>query len=613
MASDAQHTTLALAASPVASDVVELDRREKRDGDHEGSCGTTEAADAVNEDLQPVDAPLQKGKKGLRFWLIFISLLLATFEAALEQTALATALPTISSTLTAGSSSSGGDYSWIANVYMITSAAFIPWSGGLAYIFGRRPVMLAGLGLFSLGSLVCALAKNMNTMLAGRGIQGAGGGIILAIVEVILSDIVPLAERGVYQGAFSATWTLASATGPLIGGAFSSFDYRWLFWINLPLSAVISAVIIPCVKLNAPEGSWRDKMQKMDWLGNFLFIPSMSVLILGLVWGGSAYPWKSAHVVATIVVGTLGLVAWFFVEKHFVRYPTVPFVGLVNRTTVVGYITTWLHGIVAMGVYYYLPTYFQSAKVASTIRSAVDFLPVVCVVSPMALLTGLSINGWQHYKAQNIAGWVLLAIGVGLLSLFTATTSTAGWVLMSMVSALGIGINYAAPVFAVLAPLPPALAGQALAFQMLVRTFGNVLGITIGSTALTNILGQKLPQAFLDGVPDGLAGAYAAIPEIRHLEEPLKMQTRSAFAEALRVVWIVLIPFAGLGFVISLFMHSLPLAAEVDETYGVKAKKRDSLDEIEKADMVQCADKVGEGNAQQLPRPLAPVEGTHSP
>ncbi|GAA5971251.1 hypothetical protein JCM11641_008282 [Rhodosporidiobolus odoratus] len=559
----------------------------------------------VREDSNATQDSKSTTKKGLRFWLIFLSLLLATFEAAVEQTALSTALPTISSTLSSGSSQDGGDYSWIANVYMITSAAFIPWSGGLSYIFGRRPVMLAGLGLFSLGSLVCALAKDMNTMLAGRGVQGAGGGIILAIVEVILSDIVPLSERGVYQGAFSATWTLASATGPLIGGAFASFDYRYLFWINLPISAIVCAVVIPCVKLNNPEGSFREKLRKMDWIGNFVFIPSMSVLILGLVWGGSTYPWRSAHVIAPIICGALGLVAWFFVEKHWVRYPTVPFASLLNRTSVVGYLTTMLHGIVAMAVYYYWPAYFQSARASSTIASAVNFLPVVCIVSPMAMLTGLSINGWQHYKAQNIAGWILLAIGVGLLSITTATTSTAGWVLIPMVSALGIGINYAAPVFPVLAPLPPALAGQALAFQMLVRTFGNVLGISIGSTVLNNILSKKLPQAFIDRVPEGLAGAYAAIPLIRQLEEPLKMQTRAAFAEALRVVWLVMIPFSGIGFIISLFMHNLPLAAEVDETYGVKTKKGDPLDVVEKADQMQHAAMNGQGNPQQLPLPMA--------
>ncbi|GAA6021982.1 hypothetical protein JCM10207_002393, partial [Rhodosporidiobolus poonsookiae] len=304
---------------------------------------------ATPRESSPDRAP--PGKKGVRFWLIFASILLATFEAALEQTAISTALPTISASLSNGHD--GGDASWIANTYMIASAAFCPWTAGLANIFGRKPVLLSGLGLFTLGSLLCALAKNMNTMLAGRSIQGAGGGIIFAITEVILSDIVPLAERGAYQGAFSATWTLASATGPIVGGAFASFNWRWLFWINLPLSGAILAVVIPFMKLKSPEGSMREKLRKMDWIGNLVFIPSISVLILGLVWGGAEHPWRSAPVIATIVCGFLGLIAWFYVEKHFVRYPTVPFDAIFQRTSVVGFLTSFLHGIVAMSVYYY--------------------------------------------------------------------------------------------------------------------------------------------------------------------------------------------------------------------------------------------------------------------
>ncbi|GAA5873464.1 hypothetical protein JCM8547_005439 [Rhodosporidiobolus lusitaniae] len=560
---------------------------------HDASCESANPRAAFSSVDARDDSPSRRsqsgaGKKGLRFWLIFASLLLATFEAAIEQTALSTALPTISASLSSGSGDSTADV-WVPNAYMVCSAAFIPWSGGLANIIGRRPIMLAGLGLFTLGSILCAVASNMNTMLAGRGIQGAGGGIIFAIVEILLSDLVPLAERGVYQGAFSATWSVASAVGPIVGGAFASFDngyagWRWLFWINLPLSAICAVVVVFCVKLKTPEGSAREKLAKMDWIGNFLFIPSISVLILGLVWGGSSYPWRSAHVIAPIVCGALGLIAWFFVEKHYVQYPTVPFKALGNRTSIIGFVTSFLHGIVAMGVYYYWPAYFQSAKATTSIGSAVNFLPIVCVVSPMAMLTGLSINGWQRYKAQNVAGWILLTIGVGLLSITDEATGKAGWVLIPMVSALGIGINYAAPVFAVLAPLAPSLAGSALAFQMLVRTFGNVLGISIGSTALTNVLGQKLPQEFIDRVPGGLSGAYAAIPEIRHLEEPLKHEVQVAFAKALRVVWLVMIPFAAVSFFISLFMRNLPLNADVDDTFGIKEKKRaDELDSLEKA------------------------------
>ncbi|GAA6050530.1 hypothetical protein JCM3770_005585 [Rhodotorula araucariae] len=545
-------------------------------------------------------APAPRAKKSLRHWLIFVSLLLATFDAAVEQTAISTALPTIAADL------NSSDYAWVANTFMIASAAVIPWSGGLAYIFGRRAVMYGGLGLFSVGSVICAVAHNMNTMLAGRGIQGAGGGIIFAAVEIILSDMVPLAERGVYQGAFSATWSVASATGPLLGGAFASFNWRWLFAANALLALPCFIITFLFMKLKGPEGEMRDKLRKMDWIGNLIFIPSISILILGIVWGGETHPWRSAPVIVTIVCGALGLVLWFYVEKHWVKYPTVPFDAMMNRTSLVGFLTTFLHGIAAMAVYYYWPAYFQSAKASTTIGSAIDFLPVVCIVSPTAMLTGIAISKFQTYRMLNFVGWVALTVGVGILTLTTATTSTAGWVLIPMVSALGIGILYASTVFPILAPLPPSIAGQALSFQMLVRTFGNVLGISIGATTMTNVLGKKLPQAYLDLVPGGRAGAYSSIPLIRGLEEPLKMQVREAFAESLKVVWIVMIPFAGLGFLISLFMKALPLNTTVDEAFGVREKKRDAVHQLEEADRAQ-ADSAPRGNPHQLAMPMVEV------
>ncbi|GAA5952814.1 hypothetical protein JCM8115_002357 [Rhodotorula mucilaginosa] len=556
-----------------------------------------------------IDSPTKTTTRGLRFWVIIAALLLATFEAAVEQTALSTALPTIAKDL------DSDDPSWIANVFMIASAAAIPWSGGCAQIFGRKGVFLAGVGGFALGSIICAVAKTSTQMLAGRGIQGAGGGIIFAIVEIILSDMVPLAERGLYQGMFSAIWSIASACGPLLGGAFASFNYRLLFWINVPISFICALVCIFFMQLKGPEDNMREKLKKMDWLGNLIFIPSISVLILGLVWGGADYPWRSAHVIATIVCGAAGLVLWVVVEKRYVANPTVPFEAMMKKTCVIGLLTTGLHGIVAMAVLYCWPAYFQSAKAESVIRSSIDYLPVALLISPFAMGTGISVNILGTYKAQNIIGWVIITVGVGLLALTKETTSTVGWVLIPMIVAIGIGIDYAAPVYPVLAPLPPSIAGQALAFQMLVRTFGNVLGISVGLTAMTNMLGQKLPREYLDMVPNGVTGAYASIPMIPDLEEPLKLEVRRAFAQSLRVVWLVMIPIAGIGLLLSCFMESLPLTTETDETFGMKRQvASDAERDQEKQNLA-----IGDEPAPTLPNselqptllyPISSIEAT---
>lgn len=228
-------------------------------------------------------------------------------------------------------------------------------------------------------------------MLAGRAFQGAGSGIILSLVEIILADLVSLAERGAYQGAFGAVWALASATGPPIGGALASSNYRWLFYLNLPLTAVIIGVVAAFVNLKTPSGTIRSKLARMDWfvpmrrsrthaanlrddrLGNLIFIPSITLLIVGLLKGGQPDPWSSAGVIAPLIIGAVGLIAWYLVERYYVAHPTVPFELLMNRTTAIGYATTWLQGVSAMCLFYFWPVYFQAVKGAS---------PVECVLSP---------------------------------------------------------------------------------------------------------------------------------------------------------------------------------------------------------------------------------------
>jgi len=416
-------------------------------------------------------------------------------------------------------------------------------------------------------------------MLAGRAFQGIGSGVILSLVEIVLADLVPLAERGSFQGAFGAVWALASATGPPIGGALAASNYRWLFYMNLPLTAGVLVIVGLFMNLKTPPGTMREKLGRMDWIGNLLFIPSITILTIGLVWGGQQYAWNSAHVLATLIVGAVGLIAWYFIEKYYCEYPTVPFALLMNRTTVIGYFTTFMHGISALALFFYWPVYFQAVKGASPVKSAVDFFSVAFIVAPFAMVAGGTISAMQVYKPQNIIAWILLTVGPGVMSLIRATSPKAAWVPLPIPLSIGIGLLYTATVFPVLAPLPPSLAGQALAFLVFVRNFGNILGITIGSTVLTNELGKKLPAAFLEQSPGGVAGAYSAIPLVANLPEPLRTQVRVAFADSIRVIWLVLIPFGGIGLLAALWIKEIKLETVTDEQWGIAQKKKKADEE----------------------------------
>lgn len=245
----------------------------------------------------------------------------------------------------------------------------------------------------------------MNVMLVGRTLQGVGSGGILTLTEIILADLVSLSERGAYQGAFGAVWSLASAIGPVIGGAWAQRNWRGLFYMNLPLTAIVFCIVGAFVNLKTPPGTMRSKLARMDWIGNLIFIPSITLLIVGLAYGGNQYLWTDAHVLAPLIIGILGLVAWYFVERYYVEHPTVPFDLLSNRTTMIGYFTTFVHGIGALALFYYWPAYFQSAKGADPLQSAIDFFSVAFIVAPFAMVAGGTIGAFQVYRPQNLIAW----------------------------------------------------------------------------------------------------------------------------------------------------------------------------------------------------------------
>ncbi|KDE03201.1 hypothetical protein MVLG_06292 [Microbotryum lychnidis-dioicae p1A1 Lamole] len=545
-------------AAHKSTDAGVVAQHPSRDGHDQHAPLQTSSSTSSGAPIETTDAATCS-EKGIRFWLIIVSLMLATFLAALDVTAISTALPTIAEAL------DSREFAWIANAYSVTSCAFIPLAGGLSAIFGRREVLLVALAFFFVGSAMCGAAKSIDLMLAGRALQGVGAGSILTLTEIVLADLVPLSERGTYQGLFGAIWSLASATGPIIGGALAQAYWPALFYINLPLSFFIAIVVTLCMKLNKPPGTRQENLARIDFLGNFIFIVSITLLIIGLVWGGAPYPWSSAHVLAPLIIGIVGLLVWGVYESRYATHPTVPFSVMKNRTTIIGFFTTFIHGISGLALFYYWPTYFQAIKGAGPIKSAVDFFSVAFVVAPFAMVAGASIGIFQHYKAQNVIAWVLMTVGPGVLSLVTAGSPKKAWVPLPIPFSIGMGLLYAATVFPVLAPLSPVLAGPALGFLVFIRSFGNLLGVTIGSVILTNELKQKAPQEWLTSIPGGVSGAYALIPSIASLPEPLRSTVRLAFAHSIQRIWQVMIGFGGVGLIASLFMESLALQTETDE------------------------------------------------
>ncbi|KAJ3557850.1 hypothetical protein NM688_g1248 [Phlebia brevispora] len=490
---------------------------------------------------------------GIRFWMVFVALCVSVFLSALEFTAVSTALPTITHDL------QGDDFVWVASAYALASTALLPASGGIAEVFGRRATILTSLALFALGSALCGAAQNMNWLIAARTVQGAGGGGILSLGSIILSDLVSLQERGTYNGLIGLTWACAAAMGPLVGGALSSEgQWRWLFYLNLPICGLAAILVVLFLRLRTPSGSFRSKIARIDWF-----------CVLALTWGGVRYPWSDGRVLSPLILGLLGIGAFLFYEARYAREPIVPFMLLSNRTSVSGYVQNLINPIVMISVVYYMPTYYQACKGSSPTGSGVDFLGLSLAIGPALVITGASIKITKSYRVQLWIGWILSLLGIGILTTLHADTPLAHSICLPILFGVGSGIIYSATYFPVLAPLPISENAHALALFSFCRSFAAVWGVTIGSTILQTQLKRRLPAAFLTGLPGGAAIAFSAIPVIGTLPEPMQGEVREAFAGSIIIIWQVMVGIAGIGLLASFAMKGLPLHAAVDEKWGI--------------------------------------------
>ncbi|CAA7268857.1 unnamed protein product [Cyclocybe aegerita] len=340
-------------------------------------------------------------------------------------------------------------------------------SGNLAQLFGRRPVIMGGIVFFAVGSAVCGSARFFAVLVAGRAIQGVGAGAIQALSSIIITDLVPLRERGVYAGITGMLWTTGAAAGPFIAdGLAQKATWRWLFYLNLPLSGLAFFIVAIFLRLKKPEGKIREKLSKIDWIGNVLIITSTCSCILALTWGGIRFPWSSGKNLGPLIAGIFGLGATLVYEALWAVDPMIPFVVLSNRTTVSGYIATFVQGMMTLAIGFYLPTWFQSVKGASPILSGLYLLPLSASISPSTIVQGIIIARTGLYRTVNFVGWVLLLLGTGLLITLNAHTSIGLIVLYQLFMGVGFGLLYSMT-FAVLAPLPlhGASPSEALSFK----------------------------------------------------------------------------------------------------------------------------------------------------
>ncbi|OJJ99623.1 hypothetical protein ASPACDRAFT_60463 [Aspergillus aculeatus ATCC 16872] len=521
------------------------------------------------------DAPKLSFNHDLRFWLVFGALCVTSLLAALEGTVTSTALPTIVADLHIGD-----NYPWVSNAYFLTTAAFQPLYGQLANVFGRRYPMIFSVVLFILGSGICGGASSAAMLIAGRAVQGVGGGGINMLIDLIICDLVPLTQRGAYIGLLFVVFAVGTSLGPFIGGAIvSNTTWRWVFYLNLPIGGLGLVLLILFLQVNYNrEMSIGTKLKRLDYLGNLLLVGAIVSILIALSWGGTRYPWSSGHVLAPLIIGLLGVPAFVLYQATpFVKEPTTPLRLFNNRTSIIAFFNTFMHGLLSFWILYMLPVYFQAVLQSSPERSGVQLLPTVISMIPVAGVSGAILSKTSNYKLLHIAGFALLTIGLGTFTVLGPDSSTAAWTLTQMVAAFGAGTIMPVLLPAVQAGLEEKDTATSTALWAFVRSFGIIWGLSVPAAIFNNQF-DKYASSISDStvrnmLSGGNAYSYASSATISALPTQVRSETIDVYSRSLRVVWQVSIAFSGLSFLLCFLEKNIKLRSHLETQYGLKEKE----------------------------------------
>ncbi|KAF3919543.1 hypothetical protein ABW20_dc0102025 [Dactylellina cionopaga] len=331
--------------------------------------------------------------------------------------------------------------------------------------------------IFLVGSIATSAAQNMATLIAGRTVQGLGGGGIVVLVNITVSDIVTMRERGKYLAAVGATWALASAFGPILGGVFASnASWRWCFIINIPIGIIAMIIIFYFLRLHSPKIGVKEGLKQVDWWGTFFAVGGTTLFLTGLDFGGVTDPWDSPLVLCCLIIGALMLVTLIFVEWKFAANPIMPPRVFGNRTNAASYLVCFLHAQVFIAGAFYIPLYFQSALGKSALMSGVLTLPFVFMLSVGSVMTGIIIAKTGNYRPVMRIGLVFTVAGVGAFVDWDRNSNYAKIVFYQFIAGFGLGPMFQSPLIAIHSTIEPRDIGVATAAFAFIRNLAGAVG-----------------------------------------------------------------------------------------------------------------------------------------
>ncbi|KXS09795.1 MFS general substrate transporter [Gonapodya prolifera JEL478] len=500
----------------------------------------------------------------LRFGLLFIGLALVVFLAALDQTIVAVAIPSI---VTDFQTFSG--LSWIGTAYFLASTPLIPTWGKLADIFGRRPVFIGGIVLFEAGSLICGLARSMPVLIIGRAISGLGAGGMFPMVVIIISDVVALRDRPKYQGIIGAVIGVASVAGPLMGGVFTDkLSWRWCFFINLPFGALTIVIAILFLNLPSPKGNLRDKLSQIDALGTFWMAAATVLLVYSLSAGGGDFSWGSPLIISILVLAVICAIVFAVVEARYVQHPLISKELWGNRYVVAVWMSSFFLGMTFFSLTYYIPIYFQVVNGNTATEAGVHTIPFILSLGLVGVFTGIAISATGYTAPFVSAGAGVLMVGAGLISTMSATSGPGMQIGYLVVAGFGVGLNVQTINLNGQGVVEPHLLAVMISSFTFFQVLGAVFGIAINGTILSNSLTYKLesvlPSAtlidFVKNNPSKIRAAVASgsIPVV--LLDPIT----TAYTDSLSLIFKTTVATAGALFLASFLLKRNRLQKKVE-------------------------------------------------
>lgn len=506
------------------------------------------------------------------------ALALGLLLAALDQTIVSTALPTIVSDL-------GGleHLSWVVTAYLLASTAATPLWGKLGDMYGRKKLFQSVIVIFLIGSALCGISQSMGELIAFRALQGLGGGGLIALSMAIVGDIVPPRDRGRYQGVFGGVFGAASVLGPLLGGVFvDHLTWRWVFYINLPIGVVALAVIAAVLHIPVRRATHR-----IDYLGMALVAAAATSLVLMTSLGGTTWPWDSPQIIGLAVLG-VALIAAFVVVERRADEPVLPPRLFRIRTFWLCSVISFVIGFAMFGALTFLPTFLQVVHGYSPTLSGVHMIPMVIGMLLSSTISGQIVSRTGHYKIFPILGTAVTVVGLLLLHRLDEFTSTWVMSLYFLVFGLGLGLVMQVLILAVQNAVGYEDLGSATSGATFFRSIGASFGVSIFGTIFTSTLNDKVGSALAGRpLPAGFQpSTIVSDPRsVAQLPASLRPAVLHAFSVSITSVFLYAVPVVLVAFVLAWLLKEQPLRGSVtvpdaSETIGINPVERSSLDEI---------------------------------